>query len=255
VHASGGPALTAIDVPLGIVAIDDVWGLTLCGLVVPLVTWMAGDGGGSAFAAAALRELGGGVALGVALGVPMAYLTGRLKAGEPTRLEALGFVLLCGGLATWLDASYLLAAVVMGATVANLARHHERAFHEIENIDAPFLVIFFVLAGASLELDALAQAGALAATAYVLLRVVGRMAGAVLGVRLLPAPAVMGHWMGLALMPQAGVALGLALAVSERFPELGADILPLVIVATTFFEIVGPVLTRLALSRAGDVPG
>jgi hypothetical protein len=58
--------------------------------------------------------------------------------------------------------------------------------------------------------------------------------------------------MGLALMPQAGVALGMALVAAQRLPELAALVLPMVIATTTFFELVGPVLTRLALRRAGE---
>ena len=59
--------------------------------------------------------------------------------------------------------------------------------------------------------------------------------------------------MGLALMPQAGVALGMALVATQRIPELADTLLPIVISATVFFELLGPVLTRLALKRAGEV--
>ncbi len=65
----------------------------------------------------------------------MAYLTGRIQRGEPTLVEALGAVFLCGGIAIWLEVSYLLAAMAMGAIVANLAHHHTRPFHAIEGIE------------------------------------------------------------------------------------------------------------------------
>lgn len=238
---------------LGIVAVDDVWGLMLFSLTVPFAAWLGGNGevAGIAFAAEGLRELGGGVLLGLLLGVPMAFLTGRLHVGEPTRLEAFGFVLLCGGLASAWEVSYLLAAVVMGVTVANLSRHHHRAFREIENIDGPFLVLFFLLAGAAMEFDALAEVGP-AVLAYVALRTLGRLAGVAAGARLAGAEAPTRRWLGAALLPQAGVALGLALALQERLPEMGARILPLVIVATIVFELAGPILTRLALKSVGE---
>jgi Kef-type K+ transport system membrane component KefB len=139
----------------------------------------------------------------------------------------------------------------MGATVANLARHHDRPFHAIENLDGPVLVIFFVLAGAIMELDALTAVGP-AALAYLGLRALGRGLGVAVGARFAGAAAPTRKWMGAALLPQAGVALGLALAVNERFPEMGARVLPLVIVATLVFEFVGPVMTRLALRRVGE---
>lgn len=97
--------------------------------------------------------------LGVLLGFPAAYLTGRIRTGRPMLMEALGLVFLCGGIAIWLDVSFLIASIVMGAVVANFARHHEYPFHEIENIEWPFMTIFFVLAGASLELDMITQIG------------------------------------------------------------------------------------------------
>jgi hypothetical protein len=66
----------------------------------------------------------------------------------------------------------------------------------------------------------------------------------------------MQRWMGMALMPQAGVALGMALVAAQRRPDLEEIILPVVIAATVLFEVVGPVLTRIGLVRVGDVgPG
>lgn len=82
--------------------------------------------------------------VGCGIGVPMALLTGRVRSGEPTQAEALGGVLLCGGVALFLDVSFLLAAMTMGVVVANLARHHRRPFREIEGIEWPSMVLFFV---------------------------------------------------------------------------------------------------------------
>lgn len=238
---------------LGVVAVDDVWGLVLYSLLVPVAVWLGdyGQGAGLTLGLIGLRELGGGVLLGLVLGVPMAFLTGRLRAGEPTRLEAMGFILLCGGLAEVFGVSYLLAAVVMGATVANLARHHDRPFHAIENLDAPFLVTFFVLAGASMRVEGLRTVGPVV-LAYVGLRALGRELGVLGGARLARSTAPTRKWMGAALLPQAGVALGLALAVGDRFPDLGERILPVAVVATVVYELIGPVMTRLALRRVGE---
>ena len=108
-------------------------------------------------------------------------------------IEALGIVFVCGGLAIMLDVSFLIASMVMGAVITNLARHHEYPFHAIEGIEWPFMVIFFVLAG---------------------------------------------------------VAIGMALVASEHFPEYRQTLLSVVISATIFFEIIGPVFTRMAIQRA-----
>ncbi len=235
---------------LAVVAFDDAVGLVVFSLVLAVVGLLSGgDGGGSAAVWTALRELGGGVALGVAIGLPAAYLTGRLRPGRPVLEEAFGLVLLCAGLGVWLEVSYLLAAVVMGAVVANLASHHERPFREIESIEWPFLVVFFLLAGASLELSAVGAVGWIG-LGYILLRTLGKVAGAWLGVTAVGGASGRARWLGVALLPQAGVALGLALLADQQLPQAGGDVLAIVVGATVVFELVGPLGTRLALERA-----
>jgi len=162
-------------------------------------------------------------------------------------------VFLCGGLALLLEVSFILAAMVMGAVVTNLARHHKRSFHEIEGIEWPFLILFFVLAGASLDIDALWLAGG-GLAGYVILRVLGRLLGAWLGGALCKDDPAQRWWMGLAMLPQAGVALGMALVAAQRLPTLADVIIPVVVGATVIFELVGPVFTRLALHRVGEAP-
>lgn len=137
---------------LAVVAVDDAWGLVVFSLLLAMAKGIAGDGT-LAILGNGLWKLGGALAVGAVVGLPAAFLTGRLKSGEPMQAEALGLVFLCAGLAIWLGVSFLLAGMVAGAIVVNLAKHHSRPFHEIEHIEWPFMVFFFVLAGASLHLD------------------------------------------------------------------------------------------------------
>lgn len=240
------------DTLLGIVALDDAWGLIVFSLLLAGVQVIAGgEGAASGALLHGARELGGALAIGLAVGVPAAYLTGRLRPGEPTQAEALGVVLLAGGLAILFEASFLLTAMIVGATIVNLAQHHDRPFAEIENIEWPFMVLFFVLAGASLHVGRLGEIGLIGA-AYIALRAAGLVAGAFAGGALSGAEARIRRWMGLAIMPQAGVALGMALVAGNSFPGLRDTILPLVIASTVVFEVLGPALTRLAIIRAGE---
>ncbi len=237
---------------LGVVAVDDAWGLILFGCCAAAASAMLGiDDGQHSPLASAAWEIGGAVLLGVALGLPTAYLTGHIESGEPTLTEALGVVFLCGGLAIWANVSFLIAPMVLGIVVVNLAKHHTRPFHAIENIEWPFMVVFFVLAGASLELGALNSIGAVAGV-YIGARIVGRLAGGWAGCVLAGAEKPLRNWIGVAMMPQAGVALGMALVASSRIPEFRESLLPLVIGSTVFFELTGPVLTRYALHRVGE---
>ena len=136
----------------------------------------------------------------------------------------------------------------MGAVIANLAKHHEYPFHAIEGIETPLMVIFFVLAGASLEIGALLDLGAIG-TVYILCRTVGKIVGARIGGEISHADPGTKKWLGVALLPQAGVAIGMALVAANQFPEYRQILLSIVIASTVFFELVGPIFTRLAIRR------
>ncbi|RDC72383.1 cation:proton antiporter [Rhodovulum sp. 12E13] len=233
---------------LGIVAVDDAWGLIAFSMVMAAASLLTGMPAVEALALGAWEVLGA-LALGVAVGLPAARLTGRLKPGEPTLVEALGVVFLTAGFAMALEVSFLLAGMACGVTIANRARHHERPFHEIERIEWPFMLLFFVMAGASLELDALAAAGALGA-GYVALRTAGRLVGGVAAGLAVGLGARTGALTGLALMPQAGVAIGMALVAAERLPHQAEALLAVAVASTVLFEVAGPFATQAALARA-----
>jgi Kef-type K+ transport system membrane component KefB len=241
------------DTLLGIVAIDDAWGLLVFSLLLAVVQALAGQGGAGEIIITGLWDIGGAIGLGLVLGLPMAYLTGRISPGEPSQAEALGVVMLCAGIAVWIEVSYILSAIVLGVVVANFARHHNRPFRVIEGIEWPFLILFFLLAGAALHVEALGQAGLLLA-GYILLRIAGRTLGTRLGGLLSGADVTTRRWMGLTLLPQAGIAIGMVLLAGQRFPEIKDIILPVVLGSTVVFELVGPIVTRWTLERVGDIP-
>lgn len=236
---------------LGLVAVDDAWGLIVFSFLLAAADSISGSADFAGTVQVVGYELGGAVLVGGALGVPVAYLTGRIHPGEPTLVEALGAVFVCGGIALWLEVSFLLASMVMGAVVANVARHHNRPFHAVEGVEWPFMILFFVFAGATLQLDMLRAAGVMV-VAYCLLRMAGRFAGAWVGgwgTAFTPGQV---NRFGVALLPQAGVAMGIALVGSEHFPELEELLMPAVIGATVVFETVGPIATRFAITGVGE---
>ena len=234
-----------------VVAIDDAWCAMLFSVLLVSADMLSGSSGALSGITAGLGEVIGSILLGLALGFPMAWLTGRLRPGEPTLLEAAGFVFVAAGLASLWGLSYLLTCMTLGAVVANAAKHHLVPFRSIEGIAEPFLALFFFLAGYELDWAVLKTLGAVG-IAYVGARVLGRLAGGWLGAWLANTDRRTRRHIGLCLMPQAGVALGLALVAVERVPEAGF-ILPLVIGATVLFELAGPPLTLIQLRRAGEV--
>ena len=238
---------------LGVVAVDDAWGILLFSLLMAAAqVSMGGSGAGESLMRGTI-EIGGAIAVGGALGLLGALLAGPLRAGESTFVAALGLVLLCCGISLAVGVSFLLASIVMGALVANLAPHEERWFGAIAGVERPFLILFFVLSGAELQVGGLGAVAPLLA-GYVVLRVLGRLVGGWIGSVLADVDAPTRRWMGVALMPQAGVALGLALVASQRFPALEGTLLPVVIGATIVFELGGPIATRAALVHFGELP-
>lgn len=233
---------------IAIVALDDVWALLLFAIGLAIVSGMQNGTLEWTSLLHAGREIGGALVVGLLIGLPAAYLTGRINPGEPGITEALGVVFVCGGIAIFFGFSHLIATMVMGAVIANLAKHHDYPFHAIENIEWPFMVTFFVLAGASLELSTLQNIGAIGLL-YIGLRAFGKYSGAWLAGKLSHAPQATQNWMGLALLPQAGVAIGMALVASNALPEQRQLLLSLVISTTVIFELIGPVLTQIAIQK------
>ena len=234
---------------LGVVALDDVWGLIVFALLIAFAT--NGNLEISAISSG-LIEIFGSIAVGAALGVPMAYITGRIafgeRAGEPILAESLGFVFIAAGVSAVADLSPILTAIAMGAVVAQLASHHTKPFNAIEGVEWPFMVLFFTMAGASLELEYLTGALGLVLL-YLVARAAGTMLGAGASLKLLGHERQTVRWMGPCLLPQAGVALGMALIAAQRFPEHAQMILTVILSSTVILELTTPALTRYALRR------
>ncbi len=234
---------------LAIVALDDIWALLLFAFGMTIVGELNGHSSGENFLFITSKEIIGAFILGLLIGIPASYLTGRIKHGQPMLTEALGIVFLCGGLAMWFEVSYLIAAMTTGAVIANTAKHHKYPFHAIEDIEPLFMVVFFILAGASLQLSALNTIGIIG-LAYISSRITGKYFGAKLGAQFTKTDHATKHWMGPALLPQAGVAVGMALVAANQFPEYRQVLLPIAISTTIFFEIIGPIFTRLAVQKS-----
>jgi Kef-type K+ transport system membrane component KefB len=240
------------DTVLGVVAIDDAFGVIIFSLMLVAAQALSGQGVHLSELVKGIWEVLGAVLIGGFIGLPMAWTLTHIREGQPTLIEAAGFVFLCAGLATLLNVSYLLATMIMGATVAQQAKGNMQPFHAIEGIREPFLAIFFILAGFKFDLSKLIALGAIGAV-YVAARVIGLVLGGRIAGRIVKAPREVKSRVGWCILPQAGVALGFALLAREQLPELGESILPLIIGTTVLFEIGGPLIARRQLIKAGEL--
>jgi Kef-type K+ transport system membrane component KefB len=196
-------------------------------------------------------EIGGSLAFGALAGAAFAiYLR---AVGRELTLVLLGLTASIGAAGPALHFEPLLTALAAGLVVENVAPARADALRDaVERGALPVLVIFFAAAGASLNVDLLATIG-LAAAAVALIRLLAIRSGAHLGLR---AAGVTDQtsgllWMG--LVSQAGVTLGLAILVGAEFPGWGTRMQMLMIAMIALHELVGPVLFKAALQRAGEI--
>jgi Kef-type K+ transport system membrane component KefB len=197
-----------------------------------------------------LWEIAGSLSLGALLGALFAlYL--RYVAREVT-VVLIGFCLLVAGVSSVLHFESLLVALAAGLVIENVAPPRGDELRDaVERAALPVLVVFFVAAGASLQLDALAEVGLLAC-AVALLRVGWIWLGTYVGRRSAGLPPESGRaWMG--LVSQAGVTLGLTTIVASEFATWGVRVQTLLVSMIALQQLVGPMLFRAALAQAGEI--
>ncbi|RKZ24066.1 cation:proton antiporter [bacterium] len=244
------------DTLLGVVAIDDAWGIMLFAFSIALARALSMSKGiifSSVFhqMGHAFIEVVGSLGIGFIIGYIFSKLFKFFKSPTHTLIGIIGVILLTGGICEELKLSILLSNMMLGTTIANTIKPSTRAFDILEGFDPPLYLLFFVLAGASLEVTSLKALG-LIGLVYVFTRLPGEMLGAYIGARISKAPPNVRKYLGLGLAPQAGVAIGLAIISKIYLPE-GDLILSTIIVTTVIYELIGPPLVKLALRKAKEI--
>lgn len=203
---------------------------------------------------APLLEIGGSLLIGGLLGAVLSFFIARTWNAPEILILEVGFITLGIGLAQMFDLSPLLTNMAVGTVVANISIKRRQAFEAIGMFVPPLYTVFFVLAGARLDIHLLPQLGLLGC-AYLLLRIVGKIGGAAFGAFLAGAEPMVRKYIGMGLLSQIGVAIGLAIVIEREFPgtQLGNLVITILLATTIITEIIGPVCTRNALIRAGEV--
>jgi len=208
-----------------------------------------------------LVEITLSVLLGALLGLGFTLLFRRVRYPDDLLLGCSAFLLLCLGITQQFHLSGLLAVMSFGAVVANMnPMLTNRSGKILENISPLFFAYFFIFGGAHLDISLLPRVGILGLL-YLVARLLGKMGGASLGALIGKAPAMVRKYIGFALIPQVGVAVALAILVRKEFgtglygPDgilLSTVVINVLLFTTVFTEIIGPLLTKTALTRAGE---
>ncbi len=250
-YKAKGPLTSTL---LSVVAIDDAIALVCFGFAVAIVNSMTGGIGGFQIAdlLSPIYEVGISLILGGALGFLMVLPFAIFKKKSSFLCIAVAFVFIADSLAGFIGGSTLLTCMAMGGVYINLHKNAEKVIATLGNITPPIYMLFFALSGAELDWRILPSIG-LIGVIYVVMRVVGKIGGASLGCAITKQEAKVTKNLGLALTPQAGVALGLSMMASTLLPASGTMIRTVILCGTFIYEMIGPVLAKMALKNAGEI--
>ncbi len=200
----------------------------------------------------AFIELGVPISIGGVAGVLMAVMEQRLQRPVERQILGLATVAALVGLSEHLGVSPMPATLVAGAVLVNASPHERRLLADLSVIDYPLYVVFFVMAGAELRLESIPHMG-IVGVGYIVARMVGKYVGCSLGARAARAAPALRTWLGPAMLAQAGLAIGLAASLARGWGEEGRQVQTAILASVVVFEGIGPLLTRIALVRAGEV--
>ena len=253
-YKTKGPLTTAV---LAIVALDDALALLLYRGAATGAKALIGTGQDSVWTSVLILfgEIVGAIALGILAGVLLYFLLKFVKAEDKVLDFAIASLLLVVGISMIPRIDPILPAMTLGITIANLMPRQSKAiFKLVEKFSPPIYVSFFVLAGAHMEFGKITGWIVMMIVVYVLCRAAGKVLGSWFGGEWSQAPAVVRRYLGICLLPQAGVAIGLAILASQQFDsEVGHTIVIVVMTGTFLMEIFGPILVKLGVKRAGEV--
>ena len=239
---------------LPVVALDDAAALICFGLSVAVAKAINSNGNVSVVSTVLnpVIEIVGALLLGAVLGVIFRFLV-KFYTGRGNRLAiTYAMIFLCIGLCDFIGWSALLACMAMSAVLVNTSNASDVVFEQVDRMTPPIFMLFFFLSGADLNIALLSEVGFIGII-YIVFRVLGKVAGAALGGKLSNAKPIVQKYLGFTLIPQAGVAIGLAATSMSVVPEYGERIRTIILCGTVIYELIGPVTTKIALKKAGEI--
>ncbi|MGL1893826.1 MAG: cation:proton antiporter [Spirochaetaceae bacterium] len=263
-YKAKGPLTSAL---YSVVGFDDGLGIIIFGFAAAFAKSLLGQemgmdaGSFIELIGVPLKEVGLSIVIGGAIAVLFSVLARKLKSGRDIFILLFAFVLISSGLCHTLHLSLILTNMIFGMVIVNTQKFKlvENIHSELTKIMPLLFVMFFTLAGANLHISAIPSLGIIGLV-YILGRSGGLIGGAKIGSYLGKLPENIKKYLGLGILSQAGVAIGLALIVKSEFTQfgehgayIGATVITTVTATSIFFEIIGPILTKMALTKSGEI--
>lgn len=246
-----------VDTLLQVVALDDVVGLIEYSVAISLALSVS-LGSASVGATGILKPIGinlGVLLLGGLFGLFLKLLMPKKRSNDNRLIISVSLIFAFCGICALLDVSPLLGCMSMGTVYINIT-NDEKLFKQLNYFTPPILLLFFVRSGLSFRLDALVNNSTavgntpllVIGVVYFVVRIVGKYAGAFLGCLITGKPKEVRNYLGLALIPQAGVAIGLAaLGARTLGGETGVALETVILSSSVLYELVGPACAKLSL--------
>lgn len=239
---------------LSVAALDDAVALIAFGFSVTIAK-MINSGGGQNVLLSILQpvwevllSLMIGAVLALIMLVPMRFF----KKRSNRLCISIAFIFIANSLAEYFGASALLTCMMFGAVLANITEQSDMMFSVTDSITPPIYMLFFVISGAQLNVGVITSIGVLGVI-YLIMRVVGKLLGAYLGAVICKSPKSVKKYLGFTLIPQEGVAIGLSLVAVSVVPDYADKIRAIILCATMIYELTGPVISKITLSKAGEI--
>lgn len=255
-----------VDILLPIVALDDAVGLIVfavsfgiakslsSGAVISIISVLINP----------MLEVVGSFALGTILGLIYTFVEKFFHSRSKRLSVAITFVILAVALSKLemrfpgseleIGFSPLLVCMMLATIFCNICPSSEELMAKTERWTAPLFILFFVLSGAELDLSVF-KSGAvvLVGVVYIIFRSAGKILGATFSSKLMKCEPTVQKYLGITLLPQAGVALGMSIQVAAELGQEGAIIRSIILFSVLIYELVGPLLTKIALTKAGEI--
>ena len=251
-----------VDILLPVVAIDDAVGLMVFAISFGVAKSLSLSSVSMlSIVLEPLLEVVLSLGLGALMGILFTWCEQHYHSRSKRMAVSVTFVLLTVGLSLCkfevggihVGFSSLLACMMLGTVFCNICDFSEELMDRADRWTAPILILFFVISGAELELSVFADvAVVIAGIAYIAARSIGKITGAGISSRMMKCSPNIVKYLGITLLPQAGVALGMAIKATELGPD-GNIVRNITLFAVLVYEIVGPTLTKIALTKAGDI--
>lgn len=250
-YKASGPVTSTL---LPTVAIDDAVCLMLFSILSSVAQTIGKGGEFSVYATFVkpLIEIVGSLVVGFALGLILSLAT-KFFLSRANRISLVVTAVFLGvGLSQLLGLSSLLLCMSIGAALANFSKVTDAVLDGTERWTPPVFMLFFVISGAQFNFEILKTVG-LAGVIYLICRSAGKYFGAMFGCILAKTEKNVRKYLGITLLPQAGVAIGMAQLSLSVVPEYGEQIRAVILCATLIYELIGPLLTKIVLTKAGEI--